>query len=210
MPHEPRVQPLADRVVTMKTRSKTVRRIVGLLPLWVTPNRVTAFRGLLAVPLFLALAARRYDLALATFTLAMALDALDGAIAHVRDMHTALGAFMDPLADKLLVYGAMLALWTSLPPWIALLTAGSLAFAVGITLARIVRLVRARNLRGPAVVEAIAAKTPGKVKTMFDVIAAIAIIAGLAFGSRASVDVGGAAMIVGTALAGAIHLSRSR
>lgn len=202
--------PLADRIVTVKTRSRTVRAAVELLPRWVTPNLVTVFRGALSLPVFLALVSGRYWLAGAVFALAMALDAVDGAIAHVRDMGTPLGAFIDPLADKLLVYGALLALWPRLPPWIDAVTAGSLAFATAHTLVRVARLYRARGASYPALAATVAAKTAGKVKTMFDVLAAAVMMVGFAAGSEAMVVAGGAIIVVGIAVSGAIHFSRPR
>lgn len=45
-----------------------------------------------------------------TFTLAAATDSLDGYFARRRKQVTILGAFLDPLADKLLVTAALLAL----------------------------------------------------------------------------------------------------
>lgn len=199
---------LTERIVYLKTRSKAVRRFVDALPRWVTPNVVTVFRGSLSVPLFWALASGRYWTAIAVFSAAMALDAVDGAIAHVRNMGTAAGAFIDPLADKLLVYGAMLALWDVLPGWITLLIGGSLVFAAAITLVRVVRLLRGQGLSGPALAELVAAKPAGKVKTIFDVGAAVLIMTGLARGSTAEVNAGGGLIVVGSVVAGIVFVSR--
>lgn len=209
MPTDQNPMPIAERIVTVKTRSKTVRCLVELLPDWITPNLVTAFRGALAIPVFFALHAGRYGLALAIFAAAMSLDAVDGAIAHVKNMGSVVGAFIDPLADKLLVYGALLALWDALPAWIAVLLGGSLLFAAGITLVRVARLVRARRVSAPELARTVAAKTAGKVKTMFDVLAVACIMAGLAGGSDATVDAGGVLIVIGSLLSGAIHFSRS-
>lgn len=208
MTRDTKPTPLAERIVFLKTRSPAVRRMVEMLPAWVTPNAVTLFRASLAIPVFWALTEGRYWIALAVFAAAMALDAVDGAIAHVRNMGTAMGAFIDPLADKLLVYGAMLALWDVLPAWITLLIGGSLVFAAALTLVRIVRLIRARNLSGPALAQTVAAKPAGKVKTMFDVGASLLIMAGLARNSTAEVNAGGALIVVGSIVAGVVYASR--
>ncbi len=210
MANDQKPMPVAERIVTVKMRSRTVRFLVGLLPAWITPNAVTVFRGALSIPLFFALSAGRFGLAAAIFAVAMALDAVDGAIAHVRDMNTVLGAFIDPLADKLLVYGALLALWNALPAWIAVMTGGSLLFATAHTLVRVTRLVRARGVSGPDLARTVAAKPAGKVKTMFDVAATVVIMAGLARDSSSAVTAGGALIVVGAVLAGAIHFSRPR
>ncbi len=208
MANDQKPMPIAERIVSVKTRSKTVRYLVELLPDWITPNLVTVFRGALAVPVFLALRDGWYGTALAVFAAAMALDAVDGAIAHVKGMSTTLGAFIDPIADKLLVYGALLALWNALPAWIDALTGGSLLFATGHTLIRVARLVRARGVNDPALAQSVAAKPAGKVKTMFDVMAAACIMAGLAWESGATVDAGGALIVAGAILAGVVHFSR--
>ncbi len=99
------------------------------------PNKITVFRIIL-IPVFLvvllcdALPAepeiRRYISAL-IFSVAAASDAADGYIARKYNLVTNFGKFMDPLADKLLVSSALIAL-TSLkdsyvvfPVWAAIL-----------------------------------------------------------------------------------------
>lgn len=67
--------------------------------------------------------------ALIVFGLAGATDALDGLMARRRDERTALGALLDPLADKLLVASSFIVLSlpspslpVRVPPWIAILS----------------------------------------------------------------------------------------
>ena len=80
---------------------------------WNVPNAISFFRVVL-VPVLMAflLADVRYgDLfALAVFILAAASDSLDGYLARRFRQTSALGAFLDPLADKLLVLGALAAM----------------------------------------------------------------------------------------------------
>jgi cardiolipin synthase len=87
------------------------------------PNSLTILRILL-VPVFVAfLLSGRYEYALATFLLAGITDGLDGTIARVANQRTTLGAYLDPLADKLLLTSAFitLAFLELVPLWIAIL-----------------------------------------------------------------------------------------
>ena len=87
------------------------------------PNSLTVLRILL-VPVFVAfLLSGRYEYALATFLLAGITDGLDGTIARIANQRTALGAYLDPLADKLLLTSAFvtLAFLELVPLWIAIL-----------------------------------------------------------------------------------------
>ncbi len=196
---------LIERIVYLKTWSKTCRRLVEALPDWVTPNFVTLLRAALAVPIFRALSDGRFWTALAFFVLAMALDVLDGAIAHIKGMCTPSGAFLDPLADKLIFCGALFAVWQRLPPWILALAGASVLYAAGITLVRMYRLVRGRKLSGEALAQTVAAKTAGKVKTLFDCLAVMVIMTGLAQDSSPAVDAGGALAVFGSIVAAALY-----
>jgi cardiolipin synthase len=87
------------------------------------PNSLTILRILL-VPVFVAfLLSGRYEYALATFLVAGITDGLDGTIARVANQRTTLGAYLDPLADKLLLTSAFitLAFLELVPLWIAIL-----------------------------------------------------------------------------------------
>lgn len=83
------------------------------------PNIITTLR-LLLVPLFLTLLVyHRPGRALAVLVLAALSDALDGLVARWLDQKTAIGSFLDPLADKLLsVCGFVtLAFFGPIPAW---------------------------------------------------------------------------------------------
>jgi hypothetical protein len=72
------------------------------------PNLLTLLR-IGAIPLFLILLTdERYTEALLVFVVAGVTDSLDGAIARLTNSHTALGAYIDPLADKLLLLSSRL------------------------------------------------------------------------------------------------------
>jgi cardiolipin synthase len=73
------------------------------------------------VPIFItAVLYHRLDLAFIVFLGATITDALDGYLARVRNEKTRLGAFMDPLADKMLIGSAFISfsIVTGLPAYI--------------------------------------------------------------------------------------------
>ncbi len=78
-------------------------------------NWLTIVRILL-IPVFVTLLVyKRVPLAFATFVLAGLTDMLDGYIARARGTKTRLGAFLDPLADKLLLTAAFVTLTHEYP-----------------------------------------------------------------------------------------------
>jgi cardiolipin synthase len=84
------------------------------------PNFLTGLR-LLAVPVFIWLfLAGRLGAALGVFIFAMITDWLDGVAARLLKQFTALGAVLDPVADKLMGISALgLLCWTRrLPLWL--------------------------------------------------------------------------------------------
>lgn len=89
------------------------------------PNFLTLLR-IAAVPAFLiSLTSGHYAAALALFLLAGITDAVDGALARAMNSKSAVGASLDPLADKLLVVSSFLSLtWYGiLPVWLFILVA---------------------------------------------------------------------------------------
>lgn len=87
------------------------------------PNIITLLRIFL-IPLFATtLIYRRFEWALYIFLLASTTDALDGLIARLKKQKTDLGAFLDPLADKLLLLTAFISLTIleRLPKWLTII-----------------------------------------------------------------------------------------
>lgn len=87
------------------------------------PNLITSLRILLVPPFLWLLLQERYGAALLLFTVAGVSDALDGFLAKHYGWTSELGGLLDPLADKLLLIGAILALgWLrELPVWLVAL-----------------------------------------------------------------------------------------
>ena len=85
------------------------------------PNILTIIRILLT-PLFVIMLLRGlYAMALLVFAVAGISDGLDGFIARYFNQRTPLGAWLDPIADKLLLVSAYvgLAIFGVIPAWIA-------------------------------------------------------------------------------------------
>ncbi len=87
------------------------------------PNLITGLRILLVAPFLWALLEERYSIALLLFSIAGVSDALDGFLAKYFGWTSELGGLLDPIADKLLLIGAILALgWLNeLPGWLVAL-----------------------------------------------------------------------------------------
>jgi CDP-diacylglycerol---glycerol-3-phosphate 3-phosphatidyltransferase len=134
------------------------------------PNALTLLR-ILAVPVgVVALLGETPNgdaLAAGVFALAALTDGLDGYIARSRDSVTTFGKLMDPLADKLLITAALLSLVSlhRLAPWIAMVI---IAREVAVTILRTIAAERGI---------VIAASWLGKLKTVLQIAAVIALIA---------------------------------
>ncbi|OPY58201.1 MAG: CDP-diacylglycerol--glycerol-3-phosphate 3-phosphatidyltransferase [Pelotomaculum sp. PtaU1.Bin035] len=132
------------------------------------PNRLTLARILL-IPLFLLVASLKYPyadyIAAVIFVLGAATDGLDGYFARKNNQVTLLGKFMDPLADKILISAALIALveMGRLSGWVAVVII-SREFAV-------------TGLRTIAVAEGvvISASSLGKIKTVTQIVAIVAM-----------------------------------
>jgi CDP-diacylglycerol--glycerol-3-phosphate 3-phosphatidyltransferase len=143
-------------------------------------NRITVLR-MVFIPVFLVVLLGEWPafidppswwrtmqpwIAAAIFTVLAATDAVDGHIARTRNQVTTFGKFIDPLADKLLVTAALIALvdLEQLPSWIALVI--------------ISRELVVSGLRMVAIAEGrvIAASSHGKVKTILQIVAIVCFL----------------------------------
>jgi len=132
------------------------------------PNGVTIIR-ILTIPIILLLLnpGRDYQIFTAFFFLAAAVtDYIDGYLARQRGMVTTLGRFLDPLADKLLIVTAFIALIPTrgIPVWMVVVIVG--------------REMSVTGLRGIAVSQGIiiSASSLGKYKTVFEVASIFCLI----------------------------------
>ncbi|MBN2112308.1 CDP-diacylglycerol--glycerol-3-phosphate 3-phosphatidyltransferase [Candidatus Woesearchaeota archaeon] len=132
------------------------------------PNKITLARIVL-IPIFIVILnlpiKYREFLAAAVFIVLSLSDALDGYLARKRKEVTNLGKFIDPLADKLLVTAALIFLiGHGVEPWMAFLI---IAREFAVTGLRI--LAASKNV-------VISAKKMGKLKTISQIIAVIAVL----------------------------------
>ncbi len=87
------------------------------------PNSLTLIRVLL-IPFFVIFIINKsFNLALITFAIAGITDGIDGLIARWRHQRTELGAYLDPIADKLLLIASFitLAIIEMIPSWLAVI-----------------------------------------------------------------------------------------
>ena len=175
------------------------------------PNKLTLLRVCL-IPFFVVFAkmggAAMQAVAVGIYVLACVTDALDGRIARRRNLVTNFGKFMDPIADKLLVMSAMIVLAAQgrMPDWVCILMLGREFLVSGF------RLVAVESGR------VIAAGPLGKLKTVFQMLATIALmllvpVEGEALLGQAGVTVANILMYVALALtvvSGADYLWRNR
>lgn len=165
-------------------------------------NLITVARLLLVVPLIWLIATEHLQAAFWLFLAAGVSDAVDGYIAKRFNSRTALGAYLDPLADKTLLDGIYLALaWAGwLPAWLALLVLSrDIMIVVGVILIRRRNsLYRAR----PLVI--------GKINTFSQIV----LVAGVLAHTGGLVDLGGLiALLIGavaitTVLSGAGYIGQ--
>ncbi len=84
------------------------------------PNFLSIFRLFLTIFFVLAINYERYDIALLLFIIQAFSDVLDGFLARIMKTKTDLGAFLDPMADKIMIVSsyAVLSVYNIIPFWV--------------------------------------------------------------------------------------------
>lgn len=140
------------------------------------PNQLTLLRCVL-VPVFLAVLILPENIyvaclgSAALFGIASFTDMLDGKIARSRNLITNFGKFMDPLADKLLVFGALLGIlyrFENIRP--------AFIWCAFIVIFRELAVTSMRLVISGASGKVIAAKMIGKIKTVTQIAAVLIIL----------------------------------
>ena len=87
------------------------------------PNILTIIRVIIVPFMAYFLINENFTIAILLYVLASATDVLDGFIARKFNQITDLGKFLDPLADKLLQFSALVGLWivNLIPLWIVII-----------------------------------------------------------------------------------------
>jgi cardiolipin synthase len=95
-------------------------------PVKLIPNLLSISRLALAPYLFVVLWRREYGLALVLCLIAGVTDALDGVLARRLNANSKVGAYLDPIGDKVMLSGAFLtlALDGAIEKWLAILVFG--------------------------------------------------------------------------------------
>lgn len=135
---------------------------------WNIPNALSISRLALAAVAWGLIARSLFTAALVVFSIAAITDALDGFIARLLKQESDIGRQLDPLVDKILIIGTLVYLLTipetGVAPWmVAAVTTRELA----------IQWVRSL-LEGRGI--AFGAKASGKLKTVFQCLAIVAVL----------------------------------
>ncbi|MBX2867368.1 MAG: CDP-diacylglycerol--glycerol-3-phosphate 3-phosphatidyltransferase [Acidiferrobacterales bacterium] len=172
--------------------------------MWNLPNLITLFRIIL-IPVLVIMyfwpGPWREVIVAGTFILAAATDWLDGYLARKLDMTSRLGAFLDPVADKLIVSSALVLLVSDFRVLSGVYDEVLFAIAVTIIIGREIAISALREWmaelgeRG-----SVAVGSTGKIKTAMQMIAIALMLYGLPIFGLATMRIGELALYVAAAL----------
>ncbi len=138
------------------------------------PNFITLFRIILVPVVFWLVVSERPGLAFVAFVIAGISDAIDGYLAKRYHWESELGAYLDPLADKLLIVSIFVALGVQgdLPSWLVIAVVSRDLLIVAAVL---LSWVLGKPVR-------IAPLMVSKANTLAQIVLASVVLANLAFG----------------------------
>lgn len=136
------------------------------------PNLITLMRVILVPVVFWLLVTQQLKAAFLVFVLAGISDGIDGFLAKRFHWETELGAYLDPIADKLLLVSVfiMLAILGAIPDWLVVLIVSRDVLIVG-------AVVLSDVLEKPVTVRPLMVS---KATTFVQIVLAIAVLGGLA------------------------------
>lgn len=141
-------------------------------PVLTLANQITLLRMGLAPLLVVLVLAREMRWALAVFVIAGLTDGIDGLVARRAGQRTALGAMLDPLADKVLLTSCFIALtWgpdlvVALPVWLTVVTLSRDAIIVASV--ALINLAHGRRIFYPSAL--------GKLTTFSQIVSVAAVL----------------------------------
>ncbi|MEQ1717020.1 MAG: CDP-alcohol phosphatidyltransferase family protein [Hyphomicrobium sp.] len=140
------------------------------------PNLITLCRVILVPVVFWLLVTNQLKAAFAVFVIAGLSDGIDGFLAKRFNWETELGAYLDPIADKLLIVSIFIALGVTqkLPSWLVIAV-------VSRDLLIIIAVVLSWLLNHPTPMRPLAVS---KANTVAQIVLAAAVLADEAFGFR--------------------------
>jgi cardiolipin synthase (CMP-forming) len=141
--------------------------------IFTVPNQITLLR-LGFIPIFLILIAyQRYQWALLVLVVAGLSDAVDGLLARKLNQHSSLGAYLDPIADKLLLSSSfiILAYKTRIAWWTAIIVLSR--DILMLTVAIVIILISGYRPFPPSIL--------GKLTTFFEIVLVFTVVLTAAF-----------------------------
>ncbi len=165
------------------------------------PNMLTMLRILLVPLTVWSLINGDYAFAFSVFMIAGVTDGVDGYVARRFQLHSELGAYLDPLADKLLLVSiyVTLSVMQVLPGWLAILAVTRDVLIVG-------AVMLARLLEKPVEIRPVMIS---KINTVAQIALAAGVLASLAFGELNDTLLAIANVVVAflTVTSGAVYMS---
>lgn len=153
--------------------------LVKVMPNFIKPNHITGLRFLLTPIVLYLLFFENYKLGVPLFFFTAFTDALDGAMARIRNQITEWGIFFDPVADKILIGGVIVLIGVRFLPFYAVMA------LVGIEITIASAAVWYGDKNSPR-----SANNWGKAKMVMEVLAILLILIGAMVSSPALMSAG--------------------